>query len=104
MLSATIRLHAADQLEPEQLTIRVDGLAVWRTNAEYTRDQDVLEARDEEQCRVFKVERFELVDISIGLRVPIKRRLARLKRDANVRTSISPWLSSDPNENENLNR
>jgi hypothetical protein len=52
------------------LTVRVDGLAVRRPDGEHAGDQDVLEARNEEQRRVLVVERLELLVVDVGLGVP----------------------------------
>lgn len=61
--------HSPDSCK-RQLTIRVDGLSERRSDAEHRCDKNVLEARDEEQCRILVVERLELVAVHVGLGVP----------------------------------
>ena len=58
-------------------TISVDGFPERRADGEDGRNEDVLEARDEEQGRVLIVERLELLVVDIGLGVPKHQQLRR---------------------------
>jgi hypothetical protein len=93
------------------LTICPHRLAVGRPYAEYGRNQDVLEARHEEDCRIFKVGRLKFIALLgriWGSRIP----WFHLR---NCACSLhgyqhSPWLPSypevspdlDSSRNENL--
>ena len=85
-----------------RFTIRVDGLPVWRADAEDTCDEDVLETGNEEQCRVLVVERLELVTDYVGLSIGIPA----MYQDHRIRLNnrSSPRLSADPNEDKDLHR
>ena len=53
-----------------ELTVGVQRLAVRRANTEDAGDEDVLERRDEEQCRVLKADNIELFRVDDRWNVP----------------------------------
>ena len=53
-----------------QLTVRVDGLAVRRTDAEHASDENVLETRQQEQRGILIIECLKLVAVDVGRSVP----------------------------------
>jgi hypothetical protein len=55
----------------EALTVGVQGLSVRRADGEDARDEDVLEARNEEERRVLVIERFEFLVVHVRFSVPI---------------------------------
>lgn len=56
----------------DMLTIGVHGFAIWRSNTKDAGNENILKARDKEECRVLVIESFELFVIHIGLSVPVQ--------------------------------
>lgn len=58
--------------ESVKLTVGVDWLSERRSDAEDRSNKDVLETRNEEQCRIFVIKRFELVAVDVGFGIPAR--------------------------------
>ena len=57
-------------MEEEGHTVRVHRFSIRRTDAEDTRNQDILETRQQEQGRVLVIEGFQLFVVDVRRGVP----------------------------------
>lgn len=77
-------------------TVRVNGSAVWRPNTKHAGDQDILEAREQEQGRVLVVERFELFIVDVWRSIP--RLASDHEEDKDLEGRVDEDLANDAGE------